>query len=174
MKNIEVSDEVYDKLISIANDMTTQDPRGTRGPHIFVIREYVKEYDRNLNGDEKSLVDPSGDFFEIEKVGDFLEYLDERSIEYNKEEVLEMWNDFDCDLDEFMESRGIELSRISYSWVPRDHNAFFTEKACEDHIKSNHYHYNSPISYLKHGWRNPEMETIQEFLCGLVGKKMHT
>jgi hypothetical protein len=174
MKNIQVSDEVYDKLMSIANDMTTQDPRGTRGPHIFVIREFVKDYDWGLNGDERCLVDSDGDYFSIEKFDDFLEYLDDRSVEYDKETAREMWEDFSYDLDEFIEENKLSLSRITYNWVPKDHNAFFTERACEDHIKSNHYHYNKPMSYLKHGWRNPEMETIQEFLCGLVGKRMHT
>ena len=32
---------------------------------------------------------------------------------------------------------------------------------------------NEPIDFLNHCWRNPEMELVSEFLCGLVNKKIH-
>lgn len=38
MKTIEVSDEMYDNLIELATEMTTQDMRATRMPHMFQIR----------------------------------------------------------------------------------------------------------------------------------------
>lgn len=53
-------------------------------------------------------------------------------------------------------------------------NCFLTEKACKEHIESNHYHYTDPKDYLNHAWRNPEMELISKFLCGLVGKEIYT
>lgn len=37
---------------------------------------------------------------------------------------------------------------------------FFTAKACEDHIRANHYHYNNPRSYGISAWRNYEMQTV--------------
>ncbi len=52
-------------------------------------------------------------------------------------------------------------------------NTFFTAKSCEAHIKQNHYHYNEPVCYLNHAWRNPEMELVSNFLCSLVGKNSH-
>ena len=55
----------------------------------------------------------------------------------------------------------------------RNKNAFLTAKGCKDHIEKNSYHYNDPIDYLNCAWRNPEMELISKFLCGLVGKEPH-
>jgi len=47
------------------------------------------------------------------------------------------------------------------------------EKACKEHIEQNHYHYNNPKDYLVHAFRNPEMETVLEFLCGITGGELH-
>jgi len=43
MKTIEVSDEMYEKLVSIGTEMTTQDPRGTKMTHLFQVRDYKKK-----------------------------------------------------------------------------------------------------------------------------------
>ena len=55
-KTIEISDEMYDKLIELANEMTTQDPRGTRMPHMFQIRDWKRVYDWELNGNTQIFV----------------------------------------------------------------------------------------------------------------------
>ena len=73
MKSIEVSDEMYDKLISLATEMTTQDPRGTKMPHMFQIRDWKKQYDWGLNGDTRIYVDDYSQ--EIETFDEFKEYL---------------------------------------------------------------------------------------------------
>lgn len=62
MKTIEVSDEIYAKLIELATEMTTQDPRGTRMPHMFQIRDWKRVYDWDLNGDTRVWIDRSMDF----------------------------------------------------------------------------------------------------------------
>ena len=41
-----------------------------------------------------------------------------------------------------------------------DVNWFFTQEAAKKHIELNHYHYDRPRTYLKHCWRNPEMELL--------------
>ena len=51
----------------------------------------------------------------------------------------------------------------------RYQNTFFTAKACDEHIRLNHYHYKSPVCYLNHAWRNPEMDLVSKFLCELSG-----
>jgi hypothetical protein len=48
MKTIEISDEMHAKLIELATEMTTQDPLGTRMPHMFQIRDWKKVYDGTL------------------------------------------------------------------------------------------------------------------------------
>ena len=85
MKTIEVSDEVYAKLIELANEMTTQDPRGTRMPHMFQIRDWKKVYDESGNGDHPFWLDRTSDPLEIGKLDDLLEYLQTEEIEHDPE-----------------------------------------------------------------------------------------
>ena len=73
-KKIEVSDEMYDKLIELATEMTTQDMRGTRMPHMFQIRDWKKVYDWKCNGHEIIWIDPS-ESFEVETLDDLIDYL---------------------------------------------------------------------------------------------------
>ena len=173
MKTIQVSDEMYDKLIELATEMTTQDPRGTRIPHLFQIRTKKKVIDWNLNGDFKVWVEASGDYVDIETQEDLESYLENRDIAI-PENLKEMFDDHDWELDAFIEDFCPDLEECSYSWEYQYENAFFTAKACKEHIETNHYHYNDPKDYLNHAWRNPEMDLVSEFLCQLVGKKPHT
>lgn len=180
MKTIEITDEMYDKLIELATEMTTQDPRATRMPHIFQIQEKKKVYDWGMNGDNRIWVDQSSQT-EIATQDEFLDYLDhlgmlpedEEEREKKLIEYSEIWND-DWENSYWIEEHCPDLKECSYTWEYVYHNHFLTAKACQEHIRLNHYHYNEPKDYLNHAWRNPEMELVSEFLCGLVGKKMHT
>jgi hypothetical protein len=105
--------------------------------------------------------------------------LENNGIEYDEEKLTTEWEEkdkymYESDLDLFIEENCPELKECSYSWEYVYHNHFLTEKGCKEHIQRNHYHYNEPVDYLNHAWRNPEMDLISEFLCGLVGKKIHT
>jgi len=46
------------------------------------------------------------------------------------------------------------------TWV--DMGIFLTEKAANEHIAKNHYHYHNPRLYVKHFRQNPEMEHLFE------------
>ena len=72
MKTIEITEEVYAKLIELANEMTTQNMRGTRMPHMFQIRDWKKVYDAELNGDTKIWLD-RGNGIEIETFKDLID-----------------------------------------------------------------------------------------------------
>lgn len=168
MKTIEVSDEMYEKLMELANEMTTQDPRGTRMPHVFQIQEKKKVYDWGLNGDTGIWVNNEG--YEIETLEDLINYCNDGSTEI-PENIESIWNNH-WDLESWIE-KNTDLKPCSYSLEPVYHNHFLTAKACKEHIRLNGYHYNDPQDYLNHAWRNPEMELVSEFLCGLVGKVPH-
>lgn len=171
MKLIEISDEMYDKLISLATEMTTQDPRGTKMPHMFQIRDWKKQYDWGLNGDNRIWV---GDYQEeIETLDEFKEYLESNGIDI-PENLEEMWG-WDYEIVDWIEEHCPHLRQCSYSMVPEYTNHFLTAKAGEEHLRLNYYHYHKDADvYLKHAWRNPEMEMLSEFLCGLVGKELYT
>ena len=173
MKTIEVSDEVYAKLIDLATEMTTQDPRGTRMPHIFQIRDWKKVYDWGLNGDTHIWVGDYGT--EIETLEQFKDYLKDKQVEI-PENVQEIWeDDFYWSMEEFLEEKNLDLKQCSYTLEPVDVNSFLTAKAAQEHLDRNYYHYHkNAYVYLNHAWRNPESELITEFLCSLVGKSIYT
>jgi hypothetical protein len=97
---------------------------------------------------------------EEEIVNAIYEYKDE---EISVEEImaLESW-----ERDEIMEEAGWQKMNFDYEYKYQD--AFFTEKACEEHIRLNSYHYADPHSYVSHAFRNPEMELVQKFLINLT------
>lgn len=173
MKTIEVSDELYAKLIDLATEMTTQDPRGTRMPHIFQIRDWKKVYDWGLNGDTHIWVNDHGT--EIETLEQFKEYLEDNGVEI-PENIQELWeDDFYWSMEEFLEEKNLDLKQCSYTLEPVDVNSFLTAKAAQEHLDRNYYHYHkNAYVYLNHAWRNPEAELVTEFLCNLVGKPPHT
>ncbi len=179
MKTIEVSDEIYAKLIELATEMTTQNMRGTRMPHMFQIRDWKKVYDAELNGNVRIYLDRSNGI-EVEGIDQLIDYLNEGDCEFVEEEIREMWtnqeiNMFDDELKDWIEEHVPELEEYSYSLEPEYTNCFLTAKAAQAHLESNHYHYHKNADvYLNHAWRNPEAELVSEFLCGLVGKEMHT
>ena len=53
------------------------------------------------------------------------------------------------------------------SYEPRQ--PFLTEKAANAHIKANRYKYKDPRTYVKHFYRNSEMEQLYKILNELVG-----
>lgn len=179
MKTIEVSDEMYAKLIELATEMTTQDPRATRMPHMFQIRDWKRVYDWNLNGDVKIWID-RGESIEIENFDHLKEYLEDLEIDFDEEKLKSLWEEkdkytFESNLDEWIEENCPDLEECSYSMEAVYVNHFLTAKAAEEHLRLNHYHYHKDADvYLNHAWRNPEMDTVSTFLCNLVGKEMHT
>jgi hypothetical protein len=170
---IEVDDNIYSKIIDLVNEMVNQDPRGTRMPHIFQIRDWKKVYDWGLNGDKHIWVNDYET--EIETIEEFKEYLEDNG--HNIPDYIdELWNShYSWDIEEFLEENKINLKQCSYSLEPVYTNSFLTAKAAQEHLDKNYYYYHKNADvYLNHAWRNPEADLISEFLCGLVGKKMHT
>jgi len=179
MKTIEVSDEMYDKLIELANEMTTQDMRGTKMPHMFQIRDWKKVYDAELNGNTIIWLD-RGNGIEVETIDRLIEYLTDYEVEFDETQIREMWDSwqgrrYSDDLKDWLEENVPDLEEYSYSLEAEYTNCFLTAKAAQEHLDRNHYHYHKEADvYLNHAWRNPEADLVSGFLCGLVGKSLHT
>jgi hypothetical protein len=173
MKSIEISEEMYSKLVELATEMTTQDPRMTRMPHMFQIRDWERDYDWNLNGDTRCWIDRADDYLVIETLDEFKEYLSDNGID-EPENIDELWEDT-WDLQDWISDNCNNLEQCSYSMRAVYKNCFLTAKAAEEHLESNDYHYhkNSDV-YLHHAWRNPEAELVTEFLCSLISKNPHS
>ena len=175
MKTIEVTDEVHAKLIELANEMTTQNMRGTRMPHMFQIRDWKKVYDAELNGDVHIYLD-RGNGIEVETADDLIDYLNNSEVEFDEAEIRDMWvNDRDFGLPDWLDDHIPDLEQHSYSLVAEYTNCFLTAKAAQAHLDANYYHYHKDADvYLNHAWRNPEAELVSTFLCSIIGKEMHT
>lgn len=174
MKTIEVTDEMYAKLTELATEMTTQDMRCTRMPHMFQIQSSKEVICVEGSGTE-IWVDCDGD--ELRSKEDIKYFIINNIID--NEDDIQMTAEMKYkELDELDEIEGYLIERgynmINVTTEKEYKNTFLTAKACQEHIDKNHYHYSEPSVYLNHAWRNPEMELVSTFLCGLVGKKMHT
>ena len=167
MKTIEVSDAMYDFLMSLSKELNTQDNRGTAMPYFFQIETKEKVYTPEGCGTECYVNDDS----EIETdeeikeaiagirgidVVDFEKYFTE--LDGGEQEDILLRNGW---------------RKVNYQMVDKYQNAFFTAKACKEHIAQNNYHYNEPVDYLSHAFRNPEMKLVLKFLTELTGGSLH-
>lgn len=165
MKTIEVTDEMYDKLMELSNLMNTQNHRSTAMPYFFQIRTNERISVAEGCGTEAWCYDGSIIESDEEVIDTIFEYLGEKQ---SKDEIKKLP---DYRKDEVMEQAG--WRKIWYDHKHEYQNAFLTEKACKEHIRLNSYHYTEPADYLQHAFRNPELELVSEFICGLTGGKPH-
>lgn len=158
MKTIEVPDDIYDKLLEMSNEIKNQDCRCTAKPYFYQIRQKERIYGIEddfyvdgyvwINGDKEGDVDSDRD--------SMIECLEGNDVSFDKESV------DDDGLNELMEENGYH--KVNYMLIEKYENSFLTEKSCKEHIRMNHYHYESPVDYLNHAYRNPDMELIFRFL----------
>lgn len=169
MKQIEISDEMYDELIALSNELNTQDHRATAMPYFFQIQEEVEIPTSEGCGEEVWVCD--GQIClrtEEDKKAAVFEYKgwDLESKSDNKKFEKLSWIDIENILEE-------NYQKHSVTTIHKYHNAFLTEKACKEHIRLNRYHYSNPHDFLQHAFRNPELEMVLKFITGLTGGKLH-
>ena len=160
MKTIQVTDKVYEALAEISRNMNAQDNRCTAYPILFQIQTNEQKAAPEGCGEPGWYSDGTVLETEEEITDAIFDYKDE---ELTKDAIRSL---SELARDEMMEEAGWEKGY--YIYEHKYQNAFFTEKACEEHIRLNHYHYAEPKSYVDHAFRNPEMEIIQNFLINLT------
>jgi hypothetical protein len=183
MKKIEVSDEMYQALMDLSKEMTSQDMRCTKMPHMFQVRTEKQVAAYPGQGDEMWVSDEGDKLNGEDEIREFIvEYI------YENDESIHHMDDTEAKVEAKMKVSEMDYSDLENyleeehpdNWckvnVTTEHeyvNTFLTAKACEEHIKANDYHYKNPVCYLNHAWRNPEMELVSRFLCELSGGKLH-
>jgi hypothetical protein len=169
MKQIEVTDEMYDFLMKLSIEINAQDNRSTAMPYFFQIQTKEQVPTMESCGTEAwhydgSIIETEE---EIKKV-----IFDYKEFDIESEHDNESYESYsDWEKDEILEKIGYQ--KIYYDYKDVYKNCFLTEKACKTHIESNKHHYNEPVDYLSYAFRNPELEKVYEFLCGLTGGKIH-
>lgn len=167
MKLVAISDEYYDFLVNLSRELNTQDNRGTASPYFYQVKQKKKVPGPDGNG-EREWLDPSGEPCDEDErsraIADHQGWDDLPDHEIN--ELLETLDDY------YKESVLWKLgySEYWYTWEDEWENAFLTEKACKEHIRLNHYHYNEPVDFLTHATRNPELEKLISFLKMFPGE----
>jgi len=153
--------------------MRSQSNRHTQFP-LFVVVEKLEvpkpddcgQYTKYFNGDTLSEI--SSETYDA--LDDYLcsDEVDENDIElikvledagYNALEEVELtdWRKVCYDIEDVVSDRA---------------GVFFTEAACELHIRQNYYHYTEPRSYVISAWRNPEMVATMQMILKLTGEEI--
>ena len=150
---VEISAKSYQFLKDLVSEIDNQDNRATASPYYYVIQERKERIAPRGNVGDKTLYWHDGEYMDAEEWADALDFDTEA-------EFLAWWEE------EYPYEEPLEIEY--YRGEPEVSNVFFTEKACEKHIKANHYHFIEPRSYVKHAWRNPEMEQLFEAIREIV------
>jgi hypothetical protein len=163
VKTIQVTDEMYEALIGISEEMNSQDNRGTGDPYFYQIQTQVE---RSVPDGEGERVVWFKDDFEAFNAKDMFISLKENE-GISEDEAITAYEKMDqWEAADFLEEN--DCYKVDVRDFDKLENFFFTKSACNRHITQNHYHYRNPVDYVSHGFRNPELELVIRFLKGLT------
>ena len=180
--NIELSNEDYEFLKNLQNELNTQENDGNADPVFWGVEETVEECrggDGEYGGDPYITYDDGKWSLEeaIEAVEDELK----NNPEYSDEWLHKEWEEVDksCaeDVYEFMTDmlhwEGIygvvyveEVKRVTPFT-----GAFITKRACKEYIKKYGYNHNDPHTYAMTAYRNFELGRLINILKSLNFEK---
>jgi hypothetical protein len=147
-------------LQELANNLITQDNRGTRLPLIYSVRHEEKNWgmDNRHQDGEALIIDGEIDLETKEEIKDFLfDYLEEDKLkDIENLDNLSLYEIKDL----IKENVDCVVEICGYINTYKHTGAFLTEKECEQHIKNNRHHYKNPCSYAHHAWRNYELSEL--------------
>ena len=167
MKTIQLSDELYEKLLTIAQGIATQDSRCTGKPYIFQVQTEKKVWGEYYE-DNHVLINSEGDEIGPWNKETIETYCVDNDIPMPDwaEEFSTVGRPYSWDYETWLKAE--ELRLVSYNIFHEYQNAFFTETACKAHIERNKHNLDNPKDYLSYAHRNPEMETMFEFFDSLI------
>ena len=157
-------------LKELQKEMNTQDNVGQADPRYWVIRDYEKIYGENLNNADGIAIynrDNGETVYEVEYrlfnidsvIDEIIQNMKENRYELSEEEIEELKLAYDSEsLKAYLDDLcGYEISVKEYQEIARDKGFFFTQKAAEDHLRRNHYHYSDEAhTYAHTAWRSSE------------------
>lgn len=147
-------------LKTMAQELKTQDRRGTNKPVIYNILDINIRWDGDCSDgfDTVKIYDNEGGCFEtLEEMKDYIiENLEEFDLEEEKETIK------GYGIDEIVEIYKEQKFYVSYGHYEKElKNAFLTMKSAEQHLEENSHHYHEKAHvYVSYGWRNPELEKL--------------
>ncbi len=162
----EVTEEELEFLQTMSKNMAEQDNRGTAQPYFYVImnKKHRVIDPRYYTPEEYCVYDEHGNRYECASVE---EYISIRLQEY-EDEIGDLDEGTKAELtlqaEQEFESEETVAGRYDFQQYT-DAGIFWTEFECHEWIRRNKHHlYEGAHSYVKYGWRNYEMEVINNLL----------
>lgn len=153
----ELTDEQWEFIKITGNELETQDNRHTDTP-IFRIYEEIKVEKRDGCGDHIARLDYEG--AEEHYCSHCKELLGD-DMDFDKLPVIGE-DGCDCNyIDDAHWTYDVDLLPAQGGY---DGVAFLTEKAAQEYLKNNHYHFTNGVVYAESAFRNWELQGIIELL----------
>ena len=180
--NIEISQEDYEFLKDLQNELKTQENDGNADPVFWGVEETVEECrggDGEYGGDPYITYDDGKWSLEeaIEEVEDELK----NNPEYSDEWLHKEWEEVDksCAEDVYEFMTGMLHWEGIYGVVYVENvkrvtpftGAFITKRACKEYIKKYGYYHNDPHTYAMTAYRNFELVRLIKILKSLNFEK---
>lgn len=184
-KNLEYHEDTVEKhkitedeirfLKELQKEMNTQDNLGQADPRYWVIRDFGKVYGERLNNPDGFTVfdsDGGSEVCEIEyrifrtseMADEILKKLEEQDYDLSDDDKQTIEDAYDLDsLIEALEE--LDFSVVQYEIVPKYSGMFLTQKAAEEHLRKNYYHYtDDATTYAMTAWRSQEVDMLYKIL----------
>ncbi len=163
-----ITKEELQFLIDLQKELNTQESYGQADPKYWVIRDYEKIYGSNLEDADGIAIfdsDTGSTVYEgeipvfygtSEDISKIIEILEANEYELSVEEKELINSSYNTDsLVLALEEAGFCV--LEYKTVPKESNFFFTQKAAQNHLRLNDYHYcDEAHSYAHTVWRSEE------------------
>lgn len=162
-------------LKELQKEMNTQDNLRQADPRYWVIRDFGKIYGEKLNNPDGFTVYDPEDGYEIceieyrifgsfEMAGEILKKFEDQEYELSDDDKRTIEDAYDFDsLVEALEE--LDLCVVQYEIVPKYSGMFLTQKAAEEHLRKNYYHYSDDATtYAMTAWRSQEADMLYKIL----------
>ena len=165
-------------LKDLQHEMNTQDTCCQADPRFWVVMQTVRDYEvSSSESDGYCIINKNdcedvceGDFEEMAKWFNDFDFIDSATVESGiieikmgeEEELIFDSNDLENFLEEYCDNYYVIYYKDREEIV--QDTFFLTKRECQEHIKSNHYHYNKPHPYAMTAWRSPQVERLYKIL----------
>jgi hypothetical protein len=153
--SITIKKETHQFLWDLANRMIAQDNRATAFPYFYVIRQprWRPTPEGYGYGETKHIFFDSEGQREYSTKEDYIKDLIEEGISAKEAHM----------------KAEDELQELYVEQYFDEDNIFLTEEGYERHLKLNRHNLKEPHSYVKHCFRNPEMEGLLKAIFEVAG-----
>lgn len=170
-----ITEDEIQFLKELQKEMNTQDNLGQADPRYWVIRDFDKVYGERLNNPDGFTVLDSDDGSEVceieyrifgtsEMADEILKEFEEQEYDLSDDDkqAIEDAYDFDSLIESLEE---LNFSVVRYEIVPKYSGMFLTQKAAEEHLRKNYYHYaDNATTYAMTAWRSQEADMLYKIL----------